>query len=123
MGGRVEFDTITSTSLRQGNNEYEQGVINIGADATVKAGTLLARDGDKFSIAEAAADIIAVVPDDLTNSSNVAADIGFRALIGGSVRGDLINFNGDPITKAEADCLRDYGIIVVNSTDLSRVNP
>jgi hypothetical protein len=141
MGG-VTFDTITNTALQLGNNKFMQGVINIPSGSTVKAGTILKRENGKFAVATdtppnpgnpaagggwetppSPGDIpLAVMPLDLKNEG-AAADIGFRALIGGMVRRDLLNINGESITDAQADALRDYGIIAVASKDVSRVNP
>ncbi|MDR3191579.1 MAG: hypothetical protein LBT87_00775 [Treponema sp.] len=63
------------------------------------------------------------MPFDLANEGTAPADMGFRALIGGSVRRDLLNLDGEPITNAQADALRNFGIVAVASNDVSRVNP
>jgi hypothetical protein len=139
MGG-VTFDTITSVSLQQGDNLFEQGVITLAAGVTVKAGTILKRvENGKFEIATdtppnpgtpaegggwatppSPGDIpVAVMPFDLKNEKSAQADMGFRALTGGKVRRDLLNLNGSPITDGQADALRNYGIIAVKITDLS----
>jgi hypothetical protein len=139
MGG-VTFDEITSVSLQQGDNQFEQGVITLGSGAAVSAGTILKRaENGKFEIAAdtlpdpgtpaegggwaappSPGDIpVAVMPFDLKNEKSAQADMGFRALIGGKVRRDLLNLNGGPITDDQADALRNYGIIAVKTTDLS----
>jgi hypothetical protein len=119
----VNFDTIESKSLQLGDNKFEQGTMPVAAGATVKAGTLLKRSGErKFAKAESGDTAIAVVPFDMENASTTALDFGFRAIIGGMVRKDMLNLNGDPITSAQADSLRDYGIVVVETHDVSR-NP
>jgi hypothetical protein len=142
MGG-VTFDTIVNRALQLGNGKFEQGTITVAAGATVKAGTILKRDGDRFAVATntppdpgnpadgggwetppTPGDIpVAVMPFDLKNKGAESADMGFRALIGGSVRRDLLNLDGEPITNAQADALRDFGIIAVATNDVSRVNP
>jgi hypothetical protein len=142
MGG-VTFDTIVNRALQLGGGKFEQGTITLAAGATVKAGTILKRDGAKFAVATdtppnpgapadgggwatppSPGDIpVAVMPFDITNGGAASADMGFRALIGGSVRRDLLNLGGDPITDAQADALRNYGIIAAASNDVSRVNP
>jgi hypothetical protein len=142
MGG-VNFDTIENKALQLGNNKFEQGIINVAANSTVKGGTILKREGTKFAVATdtppnpgnpadgggwatppSPGDIpVAVMPFDIRNDGSAAADMGFRALIGGMVRRDLLNLNGEGITDAQADALRNYGIIAVESTDVSRVNP
>jgi hypothetical protein len=142
MGG-VTFDTIINRALQLGNGKFEQGTITVAAGAIIEAGTILKRDGAKFTIATdtppdpgnpadgggwatppTPGDIpIAVMPFDLKNEGAEPADMGFRALIGGSVRRDLLNLNGEPITNDQADALRNFGIIAVATTDVSRVNP
>ena len=121
----VSFDTIINKALQMGDGKFEQGTINVAAGATVKAGTVLKRGVGKKFVKATGGDtvLIAVVPFDLTNTSNASADLGFRALIGGSVRMAALNFDGAAITDAQGDTLRDYGIIAVSSTDMSRVNP
>ncbi|MDR1586944.1 MAG: hypothetical protein LBS57_05765 [Treponema sp.] len=142
MGG-VTFDTIVNKALQLGGGKFEQGTITVAEGAAVTAGTILKRDGTKFAIATdtppnpgvpadgggwatppSPGDIpVAVMPFDLKNEGAGSADMGFRALIGGSVRRDLLNLNGEPITNAQADVLRNYGIIAVASNDVSRVDP
>jgi hypothetical protein len=36
---------------------------------------------------------------------------------------DLLNLDGEPMTNDQADALRNFGIIAVATTDVSRVNP
>jgi hypothetical protein len=142
MGG-VTFDTIVNRALQLGGGKFEQGKITVAAGATIIGGTILKRSGDNYAVAEdippnpgtpadgggwatppSAGDIpIAVMLFDLKNESSESAVMGFRALIGGSVRRDLLNLDGEPITNAQADALRNYGIIAVASNDVSRVNP
>ncbi|GHV90455.1 hypothetical protein AGMMS50268_09580 [Spirochaetia bacterium] len=142
MGG-VTFDTIVNKTLQLGGGKFEQGTITVAAGATIACGTLLKRSGNKFAVAQdippnpgtpgedggwdtppSPGDIpLAIMPFDLKNESNAAADMGFRALIGGSVRKDMLNIGGAAITSAHADSLRNYGIIAVHSTDVSRVDP
>ena len=65
-----------------------------------------------------------LVPFDMVNDKDAAKDLGFRAIIGGEVRRDMVNLNGAPITSVIADSLRDRcGIIAVDTTDVSRVSP
>jgi hypothetical protein len=126
MDKRVSFDTIDNRKVVGiGNNVFEQGLITIGAGATVTAGTALKRSGDSFAACNGASGEIplAVMPFDLTNGGAASANMGFRALTGGMVRKDLLRLNGTAISKAQADALRDYGITVVDITDVSRVYP
>jgi len=120
----VTFSVIESKALQLGNNVFEQGTIAVAAAMEVKAGTLLKRDGDKkFAIATASDTPIAVVPFDMKNTSTATANLGFRAIVGGQVRRDMLNLNGAVLTSAQVDSLRDYGIIAVRSTDVSKVHP
>ncbi|MCL2410063.1 MAG: hypothetical protein FWC97_00325 [Treponema sp.] len=120
----VTFSVIESKALQLGNNVFEQGTIAVAAATEVKAGTLLKRDGNKkFAVATASDTSLAVVPFDMKNTSTATVNLGFRALIGGLVRKDMLNLNGAALTSAQADGLRDYGIIAVDTTDLSRVHP
>ena len=124
----VNFSVIESKALQLGNNKFEQGTISVAANKTVKAGTILKRDGEKkFAILD---DIeedapVAIVPFDMKNESGVTVNLGFRAITGGEVRKDMLNLNGSTaITSAIVDSLRDHcGITAVDSTDVSRVNP
>ena len=125
MGG-VSFHTIVSKELQLGGCEFEQGMIALEGGKTIKAGTILKRaDERKFAVAEPDDTFIAVVPFDMTNADPNDAILGFRAIISGRVRRDMLNVNGSsPITSAQADNLRANGnIIAVESTDISRVSP
>jgi len=134
----VNFSVIESKALQLGGNSYEQGKINIPAETTVTAGTILARGaGEKvFKVAKkevpagngnpaVPADTpCAVMPFDIENKTSATANFGFRAITGGKLRKDMLNFDGDPVNTALADSLRDHcGITVVDATDVSRVNP
>jgi hypothetical protein len=57
----------------------------------------------------------------MKNTSTATVNLGFRAIIGGLVRKDMLNLNGAALTSAHADSLRDYGIIAVDTTNLARV--
>ena len=123
----VKFSIIESKALQLGNNKFEQGTVNVAAETTIKGGTILKRGASEktFVIAEAGDTPVAVVPFDMVNESTSAVNFGFRAIIGGEVRRDMLNLDGaSPISGAVVDSLRDHcGIIAVDSTDLSRVHP
>jgi|GEM_PF-1367529 len=120
----VTFSIIESKALQLGHNVFEQCSVAVAAQTKIKAGTLLKRDGDKkFAVATASDTPIAIVPFDMTNTSATTVNLGFRALIGGLVRKDMLNLNGEALTSAHVDGLRDYGIIAVDTTDMSRVHP
>jgi hypothetical protein len=117
----VTFDTIASRVVGIGYNIFEGGKINVTAGSTISAGTLLKRLANgNFAVAGASDAPIAVMPFDLVNTGTVAADMGFRALVSGQVRKDMLTLGGAAITKAQGDALRDYGIIAVDSVDMSR---
>jgi hypothetical protein len=122
--GEVSFDTITNRVVGIGDNKFESGKITVAAGATIAAGTVLKRSGDNFAlITDLTKDIpVAVMPFDLKNDGAASATLSFRALIFGDVRKDMLTINGVSITKAQADMLRNYGIIAVSTTNMSRVS-
>jgi hypothetical protein len=123
MGG-VNFSVIESKALQLGNNKFEQGTISVAANTAIKGGTILKRSGEKkFAIATASDTPVGIVPFNLENESDVTVNLGFRALISGEVRKDMVNLNGSvPITSAVIDSLRSHcGIIAVDTTDVSRL--
>jgi hypothetical protein len=145
MGGRggITEQVVENSVVALGGNDYETGLINVAANATIDKGTILKREGGKFApvidtspatinvdvdgtltdvpVPGTAIDVpVAVNPFDIVNKSGQAADLSLRALISGPVRRDLLTIDGSPITDAEADMLRDYGIIPVKVNDLSR---
>jgi hypothetical protein len=145
MGGRggTTEQVVDNSVIALGGNDYETGLINVPANATIGKGTVLKRDGGKFApvidtslatinvdvdgtatdvpIPGTAVDVpVAVNPFDVVNKSDQAADLSFRALVSGPVRRDLLTIDGDSITDDQADMLRNYGIISVKANDLSR---
>jgi hypothetical protein len=146
MGGRggITEQVVDNSVVALGDNDFETGIINVGAGATIKKGIVLKRAGDKFApvldtspititadvdgtgtqipIPGTTADTpVAVNPFDISNPGNAAADMSIRALVSGPVRADLLTINGNGITDAQGDMLRDYGIIPVKVADLSRI--
>jgi hypothetical protein len=128
-------------------NYYESGVITIAPGATIAAGTVLKRTGDgKFAPvvstdtipgthgtpangggwAEEPTDPIpgdvpaAIMPFDITSDKDAAADFGFRALVQGRVRLDMLRIDGEAISAEQRDMLREIGIFPVKITDLSQ---
>jgi hypothetical protein len=124
MGG-MKIENVNGAVLLLGDNYFESGVINIGAGGTVAAGTVLTRDDkDKFVPVEDPQEnsLLAVMPFDITNDKATAADLGFRALVQGRVRRDMLRINGQPITDGQSDTLRLFGILPVKVTDLSQLD-
>lgn len=119
----METQKVENKSLLQGNNEFETGVLTISAEGTVPAGALLARGAaGKFQVITdtGATPPVVVNPVELKNPGTAQADIAFRALIGGRVRFDMLSVGSQGITDAQADMLRQYGIIAKKVTDISR---
>jgi hypothetical protein len=146
MGGRggITEHAVENSVVALGGNDFETGIINVGAGETIKKGVVLKRAGGKFApvldtspvtitadvdgtetqipIPGTAVDVPAAVnPFDISNPGNAAADMSIRALVSGPVRADLLTINGGAITDAQGDMLRDYGIIPVKTNDLSRI--
>jgi hypothetical protein len=130
-----------SKGLFLGSNEFETGVLTVPANTTIPGGALLKRADDKFapvldtSPAQIAVDIngdpgtipgnpidipVAVNPAEIKNTAAAPADIPFRALVSGKVRQDMLSVDGQPVTMAQADMLRMYGIIPRHLNDISR---
>jgi hypothetical protein len=140
----IKSRAVTNKALFLGDNEYETGVLTIPATGTVPAGALLKRENGKFApvvntspveinvgdtdtvnvpVPGVPADIpVAVNPIEISNPGNAAADIPFRALVAGKVRADMLSVNGQPITDAQSDMLRSYGILPRKVTDISRLD-
>jgi hypothetical protein len=145
----MEVKNVSNKVLALGDNEFESGVINVSGGATIAKGTVLKRNADgKFAPVVSTtptpgthgvpADgggwateptdpvpgdlLIAVMPFDIKNEKAAAADMGFRALVGGRVRADMLRIAGNPLTPAQFDALRDYGIIAVKVTNVSELD-
>jgi hypothetical protein len=140
----IKSHTVTNKALFLGDNEYETGLLTVSAGGTVPAGALLKRVNGKFSpvvntspveinvgdtgtknvpIPGVPADIpVAVNPVEIKNPGGAAVDIPFRALVAGKVRADMLSVNGQPVTEAQSDMLRSYGILPRKVTDISRLD-
>ena len=146
MGGMKVTNPVNRVVML-GDNRFESGVINIAAGATITAGTVLKRNEDgKFAPVEntgttpgtpgvpaagggwateptdpVPGDVpAAVMPFDITNAKSAAADLGFRALVEGRVRRDMLKIADSELTAAQCDMLRNVGILPVKVTDLSQ---
>jgi hypothetical protein len=143
----MKVENVTNRVVILGDDYYESGVITIASGATIAAGTVLKRAADgKFAPvvnttttpgtpgipangggwATEPTDPVpgdvpaAVMPFDITNRKADAADFGFRALVRGRVRLDMLRINGQEITTEQRDMLREIGILAVKITDLSQ---
>jgi hypothetical protein len=146
MGGRggITEEVVENSIVALGGNDFETGVINVGAGATIKKGVVLKRTGGKFaSVLDTSpititADVdgtpaqipipgttkdtpVAVNPFDISNPGAAPTDMSIRAIISGPVRADLLTINGAAITDEQGDMLRNYGIVPVKANDLSRI--
>jgi hypothetical protein len=126
MGLKVE--NVTSRVVMLGDNNFESGVIAVAAGAKIAAGTVLKRAGGNTfapvaNIDPEDGDIpTAVMPFDLENGKATSDNLGFRALISGRVRADMLRIAGNPTTPEQNDMLRAQGIIAVKVTDLSQLD-
>jgi hypothetical protein len=112
---------VVNKSLLLGGNEYETGIVTIPASSTLARGALLLRKNGKFApVADITKDIpVAVNPVELKNTAAASADVPFRALVAGRVRFDMLYIGTEPITDAQSDMLRAYGILPRKVTDVS----
>ena len=112
----------TSSGVGLGGNEFETGAVNVAANSTIKKGTVLKRDGEKFApLTDSSTETpVGVVPFDIENKGSAAADMSLRAIIFGPVIADLLTIGGQPITTAQRDLIRDHsGIIPIKANDIS----
>jgi hypothetical protein len=132
----MKTEIVNNRTLQLGDNEYESGNITINAGAKLDIGIVLKRqaDGsfapvintdpvevDSEPVPGVPTDIpVAVNPTFIKNEGVTPVNIGFRPLIKGRVRRDMLTINGTAITDEQADMLRNYGIIPVKGTDISR---
>lgn len=148
MGG-MKIENVASRVVMLGDNRFESGVITIPAETTIKAGTVLKRGGDgEFEPVvnttptpgthgtpasgggweteptdPVPGDIpAAVMPFDITNEKSAPAITGFRALVEGRVRADMLRIGEDVTTAAQNDMLRNVGILPMKVTDLSHLD-
>jgi hypothetical protein len=123
----MKIHNVENKALFMGDNEFEYGLLTVPANTMIPAGALLKRIADtgKFEpvVNTNPADIpVAVNPVEIKNAGAQAGDFSFRALIAGKVRRDLLSIGGQPITDAQGDMLRAYGIIARAVYDTSRLD-
>jgi hypothetical protein len=118
----MKSEVINTRTIQLGNNEYEAGAIVIPAAGEITIGAVLKRTGSVFELVtnSGTETPVAVNTSHIENTGGTPITVGFRPMISGMVRRDMLTINGAPITDAEADMLRDYGIIAVKGTDISR---
>lgn len=107
---------------------FSPNTLTAGAAETWPAGTLLGRitaSGKLTRYDSGAADgsevPVAVLPAEQVFTA--AGDAPCRVIIGGQLRrGDLTEFGVGAITVAQADALRDYGIVALETKELSELD-
>jgi hypothetical protein len=120
--GGIKKEIIESGIVELGDNEFETSLITVPANSTITKGTVLKRDGEKFAPVTINTETpIAVNPCDIENKGTAAADMSLRAIISGPVRAASLTINGQPLTAAQRDMLRDHALIIpVLDHDISR---
>jgi hypothetical protein len=113
-------ENITNRVVMLGDNEFQGGKITLAAGATAVAGAVLKRSGADFALAAAADEYTAVNPFEIKNDTEAAKTFGFRALVLGRVRADMLRVGAAATTVADNDKLRKVGILPVKVTDLSQ---
>lgn len=121
MGG-MKTENVTSRVLMLGDNHFQSGKITLAAGATLVAGAVLKRDGGDtltFAAAVSADEYAALNPFEIKNETGAAKVFGFRPLMDGRVREDMIRVGAANVTAADIDKLRKVGILPIKVTDLS----
>jgi hypothetical protein len=145
----MKIENVVSRVVMLGGNRFESGIINIAAGAKVTAGTVLKRvAGNTFSPvvstettpgthgvpaagggwATEPTDPIpgdvpaAVMPFDIINDKGADGNFGFRAMVEGRVRADMLRIAGNATTPEQNDMLRNVGILPTKVTDLSHTD-
>lgn len=122
MGG-VKVENVTNRVVMLGDNNFQSGKISLAGGATLAAGTVLKRSGSDtitFAVATASDEFAAVNPFDLDNPGTETKVLGFRPILDGRVRQDMVKVNGAELTAADIDKLRKVGILPMKVTDLSQ---
>jgi hypothetical protein len=123
MGG-MKIENVASRVVMLGGNHFQSAKITVAANTKIAAGVVLKRGSDavEFEAAESGDDFAAVNPFELDNETGAAKVMGFRALLDGRVRADMLTIDGAPIAVADIDKLRKIGILPVKVTDLSHLD-
>ena len=101
-----------------GDNFYEEATVTVPSGG-LERGTILVRDTstNKFAVATALTLVngagIAILREDVENTTASAADVHIRVMISGHVnRGLLAKIGDTALTDVQADILRGQGFIV-----------
>jgi hypothetical protein len=121
MGG-MTVNNVTSKVVMLGDNNFQSGKITLAAGAALPAGAVLKRSGSDtstFAAAASADEYAAVNPFEIKNETGAEKVFGFRPVMDGRVRQDMVKVSGADLTAADIDKLRKVGILPVKVTDLS----
>lgn len=128
----IEITNNKARSVVVWDPVFEDELVTFGGAATLKAGTILARDSVSLKLVPFVKGGVtnengtpkAVLLDDLTAAG--AGDLPCRPIVSGRVRkGDLvINADGDAsnVDGAVVDQLRDYSIVALATTQLAELD-
>jgi hypothetical protein len=121
---------VENKSLHLGDNLYAAGTLSIPASTKYKAGAVLKRSGEGFAVAAPPVgeddDVaVAVLGFDAENTTAGPVSKNVSAIIWGRVRHDMVYYASAPsapLTAAQCDALRAYGIVALKVTDVSRLD-
>jgi hypothetical protein len=109
-----------------GDNHFSSAKITLPATTTLAAGGVLKRAASEldyeFEVAETTDVYAAVNPFEIKNETTEPKTLGFRVLLDGRVRQDMLRVGAAVVTHADIDKLRNIGILPVKVTDLSQTD-
>jgi hypothetical protein len=120
----MKVENVSSRVLMLGGNNFSSGKITLAAGTTLVAGAVLKRGAgaNEFTVAAAADEYTAVNPFEIKNDTSNSKVFGFRVLMDGRVREDMLRVGANAVTVADIDKLRKVGILPVKVTDLSQTD-
>ncbi|MGL4982809.1 MAG: hypothetical protein ACRC4W_08170 [Treponemataceae bacterium] len=112
-----EKTTIEREHLLLGNNNFETSKILVPASSELPIGTVVFRDGDKFSkITTPATQVPAgVLASTITNGDASDITVSCRIVISGDVNKNMLKANDLPIGADFSDKLRNVSIIPIDT--------
>lgn len=115
INGNKETIVHEQDQFLWGDNEFETGTLTIASGDEATDGTILVRDGTsgKFKVASAIESPVFVLVDRGTYST--AGDYPVRVAISGKFNRARLSLGGNALTAADADALREYGILALSS--------
>lgn len=119
INGVKEVTTITPDSLLFGDNVFETGVLKVAASESainIVDGTVVSRNNDgTFSVSTDASGALAVLVNRVSTPITAAGSYPVRFCIAGKMNKSKMNLNGSALTAANADALRNYNILALDS--------